>query len=234
MPSEDTLSAPAPRPRFVAYLRVSTDKQGARGLGIEAQRNAVQAHLSRVNHGAELLEEFVEVESGKKADRPQLHRALERCDLAGAALIIAKLDRLSRDAHFLLGLHKAGVEFVACDLPSANRLTLTVMAAVAEHEREMISQRTKAALQAAKARGTKLGNPNGASHMAGLGNGQAVAVIKRKADGRAAKLQGLLQSIRAEGFTSLPAIATELERRGIKTPRGGRWHPMAVKRLLER
>lgn len=221
-------------PRFVAYLRVSTDKQGARGLGIEAQRQAVQAHLHRANHGASLLAEFVEVESGRKSDRPELFKALEACELSGAVLIIAKLDRLSRDAHFLLGLHKAGVEFVACDLPTANKLTVTIMAAVAEHEREMISQRTKAALQAAKARGTKLGNPNGAKHLEGHGNGEAVAVIREKADSRALKLRGVLGSIRADGITSLAGIAAELQRRGIKTARGGAWHPMSVKRLLER
>ena len=222
------------RPRFVSYLRVSTDKQGARGLGIEAQRQAVQAHLHRANHGAELLEELVEVESGRKSDRPQLLKALERCELAGAILIIAKLDRLSRDAHFLLGLRKAGVEFVACDLPSANRLTLTVMAAVAEHEREMISQRTKAALHAAKARGTKLGNPNGAAHLRGLGNHEAASAIRATATARAAKLKGLLEAIRNDGHDSLPAIAAELTRRGIVTARGGAWHPQTVKRLMIR
>lgn len=224
----------ATSPRFVSYLRVSTDKQGARGLGIEAQRQAVAAHLHRVNHGSELLEEVVEVESGRKSERPQLKRALELCELSGAVLIIAKLDRLSRDAHFLLGLDKAGVEFVACDLPSANRLTLTVMAAVAEHELRMISQRTKDALQAAKARGTKLGNPNGAAHLRGRGNSEAAAAITAKAKARAAKLGGILKALQAEGFLTLPAMASELTRRGIVTPRGGAWHPQTVKRLLER
>jgi len=229
------------KPRFVSYLRVSTDKQGARGLGIEAQRMAVQAHLHHANHGAELLQEFVEVESGRKVDRPQLKAALERCELTGAVLIIAKLDRLSRDAHFLLGLYKAGVEFVACDLPEANRLTVTLMAAVAQHEVECISKRTREALAAAKARGTdrrgnplKLGNPNGAAKLKGRGNREAVSAITAKAACRAAKLKGTLEAIRAEGHHSLTAIAAELGRRGIVTPRGGAWHPMAVKRLLGR
>src|SRR5919112_1067645 len=140
---------------FVAYYRVSTEKQGRSGLGLDAQRKAVADYL---NGGRwELAAEFTEVESGKNSDRPALAKALQTCRVYGARLVIAKLDRLSRDAHFLLGLEKAGVDFVAADMPHANRLTVGIMAMVADEERRMISARTKAALQAAKARGMKLG-----------------------------------------------------------------------------
>jgi DNA invertase Pin-like site-specific DNA recombinase len=141
--------------RFVAYYRVSTAKQGASGLGLEAQRKAVTDYLDGGNWT--LLSEHAEVESGKNADRPALAAALRDCKLKKATLVIAKLDRLSRDAHFLLGLEKAGVDFVATDMPNANRLTVRLMAVIAQEEREMISARTKAALAAAKARGVRLG-----------------------------------------------------------------------------
>jgi DNA invertase Pin-like site-specific DNA recombinase len=149
-----------PVSRFVAYYRVSTAQQGRSGLGLEAQREAVRLFLT--GRAGELAEEFTEVESGKHhLTRPQLARALDACRLTGAVLVIAKLDRLSRDAHFLLGLEKAGVAFVAADMPNANRLTVRLMAVIAQEEREMISARTKAALAAAKARGTKLGGNRG-------------------------------------------------------------------------
>ena len=142
--------------KYVSYLRVSTKRQGESGLGVEAQREAVTTYL---NGGRwRLVEEFVEVESGKRDDnRPELEKAFAACRVYNAKLVIAKLDRLSRDAHFLLGLDKAGVEFVAVDMPHANRLTVGVVALVAEQEAVAISQRTKAALAAAKARGTQAG-----------------------------------------------------------------------------
>ena len=134
--------------KWVSYLRVSTDRQGRSGLGLEGQRAAVADFL---NGGEwQLAREFVEVESGKRSDRPILADALKACRLYGAKLIIAKIDRLSRDAHFLLGLEKAGVHFVAADMPNANRLTVGIMAMIAEEERRMISRRTKEALAAAK------------------------------------------------------------------------------------
>lgn len=143
--------------KFISYCRVSTVKQGASGLGLEAQQATIARYL---NGGSwELLDEFVEIESGKKDDRPELAKALHHCRMTGATLVIAKLDRLSRDLHFISSLQKAGVEFVACDMPSANKFTVHIFAALAEHEREMISQRTKAALAALKARGVKLGKP---------------------------------------------------------------------------
>lgn len=218
--------------KFISYLRVSTDRQGRSGLGLEAQRDAVANYL---NGGTwELLGEFVEVESGKNDARPQLARAMQECRLTGAKLIIAKLDRLSRDAHFLLGLQKAGVEFVAADMPDANNLTVGIMALIAQHEREMISKRTKEALAAAKRRGKKLGNPNGAAHLRGLGNGAAVAAVRSSARRRADDLAGTVREIRAAGTTTVRGIAAELNRRSILTPRGGRWHATSVQRLLER
>src|SRR5216683_3959739 len=140
---------------FVSYLRVSTDRQGRSGLGIEAQRAAVASYLA--GFGAEPIKEFIEVESGKRADQPELTRALAECRVRKATLVIAKLDRLARDAHFLLGLQRSDVAFTAADMPNANRLTGGIMAMVAEEERRAISERTKAALAAAKARGVKLG-----------------------------------------------------------------------------
>jgi DNA invertase Pin-like site-specific DNA recombinase len=141
--------------KWISYLRVSTDRQGKSGLGLEAQRAAVADYL---NGGRwKLIKEFVEVESGKRNDREQLAEAVKACRLHGAKLVIAKLDRLSRDAHFLLGLEKAGVDFVAADMPNANRLTVGIMATVAEEERRMISKRTTDALAAAKRNGRQLG-----------------------------------------------------------------------------
>ena len=169
--------------RFIAYYRVSSATQGRSGLGLEAQKAAVAAFL---NGGSwSLLGEFTEVESGAKNDRPELAKALRICRLKGASLVIAKLDRLSRDAHFLLGLAKAGVDFVAADMPNANRLTAGIMAMVADEERQMISARTKAALTAAKARGVVLGGWKGGPSVDGkLG----AAANRANADEYAAKL----------------------------------------------
>lgn len=219
---------------FVSYLRVSTVKQGKSGLGLEAQREAVNAHICRER--GDLLAEYVEVESGKKGaeNRPQLAKALEHCRLTGATLIIAKLDRLSRDAHFLLGLQRSSVLFVCADMPHANELTVGIMALVAEEERKAISRRTKEALAAAKARGVKLGCPNGAAHLRKYGNEAGVAAIRDKANKDAEALRAILDEIRTMGITSSNGIAEELNRRHIATPRGGRWHPSSVKRLIER
>lgn len=218
--------------KYVSYLRVSTAAQGRSGLGLEAQREAVRQHLNGGNW--ELLHEFVEVESGKREDRPQLQAALKHCKLTGAVLLIAKLDRLSRDAHFLLGLQKAGVRFVAADMPGANDMTVGIMSIVAQEERRMISQRTKAALAAAKARGVKLGCPNGAAHLKGLGNAAAVKALKANAQERADNVLPVIQDIQSGGKRTLREIAKELNERGILTARGGRWHAASVKRTIER
>ena len=218
--------------KFVSYLRVSTAGQGRSGLGLEAQRHAVDSYL---NGGSwELVAEFVDVESGKKDDRPELQKALHYAKVTGAILVIAKLDRLSRDAHFLLGLQKAGAKFVAADMPEANETMVGFMAIMAQHEREMISRRTKEALAAAKARGVKLGNPNGAAHLRGLGNNAAVARIRENADNYATDLEPIIAHMRQQGIRSVRAMARELNRRGILTARGGRWHPTTVARLLDR
>ena len=143
--------------KFVAYYRVSTDKQGRSGLGLEAQLATVENYAAR--SGGDIIASFQEVESGKRSDRPELLKALALCRQKKATLIIAKLDRLSRNVAFIANLMESRVEFVACDMPEANKLTLHIMAAMAQHEREATSQRTKEALQAAKARGQRLGNP---------------------------------------------------------------------------
>lgn len=214
---------------FIAYYRVSTAKQGKSGLGLEAQREAVRAFL---NGGSwTLAGEFTEVESGKRNDRPELAKALQACRVYGARLVIAKLDRLSRDAHFLLGLEKAGVDFVAADMPMANRLTVGIMAMVADEERRMISVRTKAALAAAKARGTKLGGNRGAVlSAAARKRGRAAQAAKAKE--RAADLAPVLEEMRRDGITSLRAMAVALTEKGIPTPRGNStWTAMQVSRL---
>lgn len=217
--------------KFVTYQRVSTDRQGQSGLGLEAQRAAC---LSYLNGGAwELVAEFVEVESGAKADRPQLAAAIAECKRTGSTLLIAKLDRLSRDAHFLLGLEKAGVEFVACDMPHANKLTIGIMALVAEEERRAISARTKAALAAARERGVKLGGYRGGA-VTDEARAASAAVVKAKADAHADLVMGAVLRLRREGITSLAGIARGLNDRGVKTARGGAWAATTVKNLLAR
>lgn len=217
--------------KFVSYLRVSTRKQGKSGLGVEAQRAAV-ANFLNGGKWAHVCE-FVETESGSRDDRPKLAEALSVCRLHNATLVIAKLDRLSRDAHFLLGLTKAGVKFVAADMPEANEMVVGMMAVVAQAERKMISQRTKAALAAAKARGVKLGKPeNLRDQMAGRANGRAART--RAAINRAGDLLPIIADIRAGGAASLRAIAAELNSRGIPTARGRQWSAVQVKRVRER
>ena len=219
--------------KFVAYYRVSTARQGASGLGLEAQRQAVADYLNGGNW--QLLGEFTEIESGKRQDnRPELAKALQHCRATGATLVIAKLDRLSRNAAFLIGLRDAGVEIVCADMPEANRLMIGIMAMVAEHEREAISARTKAALAAAKARGQKLGNPNGARALRGLGNAAGIAGARAKADQHARQVMPVVAELRAAGITGLKAIARALNERGVLAPRGGRWQATSVRHLLAR
>lgn len=206
--------------RYVAYYRVSTAKQGTSGLGLAAQEAAVQAFIA-----GEPIAAFIEVESGRRDDRPQLAAALAHAKRHKATLVIAKLDRLARDVHFISGLLKAGVEIRACDIPTANRMVLHIMAAVAEGEREMISERTKAALAAAKARGVRLGTPHT----------QRLAQERRAAaDAHALKLRAVLAELWVAGITNIREIATALNERGIPASRGGQWHPTSVQRLLAR
>jgi DNA invertase Pin-like site-specific DNA recombinase len=218
--------------KFISYLRVSTAKQGINGHGIRAQRQAIENYLN--GGGWELLGEYVEQESGRKNDRPQLDAALEHCRLTGATLVIAKLDRLSRNAAFLLQLQDAGVKFVAADNPQANNLTVGLLAVIAQDEAQRISERTKAGLQAARAKGVKLGNPNGAAHLGSKHQHLAAAAVKGHAQDFAAALAPTVQAIQEQGHTSLSAIARELNARSIKTARGGKWHASTVKNLLNR
>jgi DNA invertase Pin-like site-specific DNA recombinase len=214
--------------RFVSYFRVSTARQGRSGLGLDAQREAVAAYLNGGNWT--VITDFVEVESGRKSDRPELAMAMDLCRLTGATLVIAKLDRLARDAHFLLGLQKAGVEFVACDMPTANRLTIGIMALVAEEEARAISARTKAALAAAKARGTKLGGWRGGPVVDGTLGAEAA---RKGADVFAAGVAPMLRQMQGEGL-SLRQMAARFTDKGIKTPRGGAWTAAAVRNALAR
>lgn len=206
---------------FVAYYRVSTDRQGESGLGLEAQRAAV----ARFTHGASLLSEFQEIESGKRhTNRPQLAAALDQCRRQKATLVIARLDRLARNVHFISGLMESGVDFVAVDMPQANRLTIHILAAVAEHEREAISLRTKAALGAAKTRGTRLGNPRWEKSI-------EEARTARNPIPLSPALLTIMQNRRTEGW-SLRRIATEMNALGLKTPRGAGWHASTVRACL--
>lgn len=216
---------------FVAYYRVSTARQGRSGLGLEAQQKAVADYL---NGGCwELLAEFVEVESGKSDDRPQLEQALAMCELSGATLVVAKLDRLSRNLAFLAKLQESGARFVAADLPEANELTIHIMAAVAQAERKAISTRTKEALAAARARGVKLGGNRGNLEDLRKGPARSAQVRSRQAADRAVKVRRQVESIiTAGGPRSLRQIAEALNRRGITAPRGGKWHPAQVRKCL--
>ncbi len=217
--------------RFVSYLRVSTDRQGRSGLGLEAQREAVAGYLG--GNGWELVAEHVEVESGKRNDRPELAKALAACRVYDATLVVARLDRLARDAHFLLGLKEAGVDFVCCDMPAANRLTVGIMAMVAEEEGRMISARTKAALAAARARGVKLGTPANLKH-GDLGRARSAEARSAAATARARDLAPVVEELRAAGATGLRALARGLNDRNVPAPRGGAWHAAQVRHLLRR
>jgi DNA invertase Pin-like site-specific DNA recombinase len=214
--------------RFVAYYRVSTDKQDAE---CAAQRMAVEAYLN--GGGWDLIGEFSEVETGKGADaldrRPELQKALALCRKRKATLVIAKLDRLSRNLHFTTGLIESRVNFVACDMPFANKLEIHVRAMFAEHERDMISARTKAALQAKKAAGVRLGSPNPKA-------GSVVGCAKQRAqaDEFAAKMLPVIDGIRARGIVTLTGIAEELTRQNWSTARGRAWDAKTVSNLLKR
>ncbi len=217
--------------RFVSYFRVSTKRQGTSGLGLDAQREAVRQFVG----GGDFVASFEEVESGGRSDRPALEAALRTCRLRNATLVIAKLDRLARSVAFVSRLMEEGVDFVAVDNPNANRLTIHMLAAIAEHERELISQRTRAALQAAKARGVKLGNPDNGAALQKHGErarDRSIQVRVERAGTRAAELVTIIEDFKAAGAISLRAIAAGLNSRCIAAPRGGDWSAGQVRRVL--
>lgn len=217
--------------RFVSYLRVSTVRQGQSGLGLEAQRSSVSGYLHGIN--GQLISEFVEIESGKNNDRPQLHRALSACRIHGATLIVARLDRLARNAHFLLGLKEGGVEFICVDMPSANTLTIGIMAMVAQEEARMISSRTKAALQAAKARGVKLGSPNSLTSQAQSRGTQRSAEVRQSHAARwRADILPIVQTVHGEHLT-YRTTARILNTQRVPARRGGQWTAAQVRRLVQ-
>jgi DNA invertase Pin-like site-specific DNA recombinase len=226
-------AAAADQQRFIAYYRVSTDKQGVSGLGLEAQRQAVARHVA----GAKgiVVADFTEIETGtNKRRRPQMAAALAACRLRRATLVIAKLDRLARNVHFISGLMESNVDFVACDNPHASRVLIHIMAAFAEHEAEMISRRTKDALAAAKARGAKLGNPH-------ITPGDRFATRKAtraritSADAYAADVQPYIDAAKKRGCSSLRQIADALTAGSIETPGGRRqWSRAQVSRIIQR
>lgn len=214
---------------FIAYYRVSTQKQGLSGLGLEAQRGAVAQYL---NGGSwELVAEFTEVETGKGADalakRPQLAAALQACKKHGATLLIAKLDRLARNVHFVSGLIESGCDFVAVDMPGANKVMIQMHAVMSEWERDQISARTKAALAAAKARGVRLGKAGPSNLRPNIEQRQQAA------DQFAQKLRGVVSGMRQQGKTQRQMVE-ELNALGISTSKGGSWSLMQLQRLLAR
>jgi len=216
--------------QFVAYYRVSTAKQGRSGLGLEAQQDSVGNYVD--HRGGELLEQFIEVESGKRDDRPELGRALRRCLLTGSTLVIAKLDRLSRDVAFIANLQKSKVEFVCVDMPEANTLTIGMMSVLAQYERELISERTRAGLAAAKRRGTVLGNPR----LAEVRYTDTVAATAGKiatAEERNAQLRELIAEVEADADEPMSTrrIADALNDAGYTTARGKSFSATQVWRI---
>lgn len=211
--------------KAVAYLRVSTDKQGKSGLGLEAQREAVARYVAA--NGVDLIGEHIEVETGKGANalskRPELVAALATAKREKAGLIIAKLDRLARNVHFISGLMETGVEFAVADMPNADRFQLHLFAALAEKEAEVISQRTKAALAAAKDRGTELGK-----------HGKVLAARNQaEAMDRLEPIAADLLALKAEGL-SVRKMVEALNSRSIPSPAGGKWHPASLHKALAR
>lgn len=218
-----------PSKRYVGYYRVSTTKQGQSGLGLEAQRQAVQEFLH--HYGGELIAEFVEVESGKRTDRPEFMKAADYAELANATLLVAKLDRLSRDLHFITNLQKKGIPFKLADMPEIDNLTIHILAAMAEHEARMVSTRTKAALQVAKARGVILGNPRlhlQRNHDVVPANAVRVTAQRQWRE-KVFKIIDHLET--AEGLSTCKAIAQTLNQRGLTSYRGGEFSIASVSRL---
>ncbi len=215
--------------RYVSYFRVSTQRQGQSGLGLEAQQHIVQQHLKP---GEQIIAEFIEIESGKKSSRPELEKAIRLSREEEATLIIAKLDRLSRDIEFTFSLKNSGIDFVCCDLPEANTLTIGMMATFSQYERERISERTKAALAAKKARGFKLGTPENFTPEVRAKGPKAWSKIAR-GNTKWKRASAMIKQLKSQG-KSLRAIARELNEAGFKTARDKKFTAMQVKRLIDR
>lgn len=215
--------------KFVAYYRVSTQKQGMSGLGLDAQKAAVTTYLS--GHAWEMLAEFVEVETGKGANaldkRPQLRAALDACRKHNATLITAKLDRLARNVHFVSGLLETGCDFVAADMPQANKVMIQMHAVMSEWERDQISARTKAALTAAKARGVRLGTL-GRQNLK-----QNIAARKNEANAFAGRLSSVIGGFRAAGMSQRQMVL-QLNQSGLNATKGGTWSLVQLQRVLKR
>lgn len=215
--------------KFVVYLRVSTSRQGESGLGLEAQRAAVGNFVRSMNGQGEIVKEFVEIESGKRVDRPVLAEAIRFCRESSSVLLVAKLDRLSRNLHFITTLQNSKVEFCSADNPHLTPFLVHILVAVAEHERNLIASRTKAALEAAKARGVKLGNPRYEEAVP-----KAVAARQAIATERNTELRRIVRETMAKtGLTKLADIAEALNLRGIKTNQGCQFTPTHIHRLLK-
>jgi DNA invertase Pin-like site-specific DNA recombinase len=219
--------------KFIAYYRVSTARQGDSRLGLEAQQKSVRDYLNGGNW--ELIQEITEVESGRKADRPQLAEALRLCRVYNATLIIARLDRLARNAHFLLGLQEAGVDFRAVDMPNATPVMVGMMALIAQDYAQSVSNNTKAALAASKAKGTKLGGMRerglGTPEQRLVGQQRSILTRQRKAESFAADVSPfIIEMHKAE--MSLRSIAADLNAKKIPTARGKAWTAMAVRRIV--
>ena len=212
---------------FIAYVRVSTNQQGINGLGINSQLEIVQRFVAGRN--GTLMAEFREVESGKFTDndRPELKKALEMCKKTKATLVVAKLDRLSRNAAFLISLQNSGVDFLCVDAPNVDRFTCGILALVAQRERELISERTKAALKIAKARGVRLGCPAPEKHVSLMNEGAKRARVEF-----ASKIRPIIEEIKRTGISTLQGIADCLNRRGIQSRTGKIWHPSNVRNVL--
>ncbi len=220
--------------KFIAYYRACAERERRSGFDIYTQRQAVADFIA--SKSGTLLGEFTETESGKTRARPQLQEAIRECKRIEATLVIARIDRLSRNTDFLFALRDSSVLFVAADMPDANTLTVGILALLAEHEREAASRRTKEALAEAKRRGVKLGNPQGARALqrAGKGNDAAITAIRERANLHADELLPVIQEIRANGASTLQQIADALNASGVSAPRGGTWHPSSVRNLMAR
>lgn len=214
----------------IAYFRVSTQKQGVSGLGIAAQQYAVNEYAKRT--GGNIVAEFTEVESGRKSTRPQLSAAIAEAKRTGATLVIAKLDRLARNVSFIFALRDAGVNFVACDIPEANTLTVGIFAVMAQHEAELISKRTKDALAAKRAQGHKLGNPANLTDEARAA-GRAAHKAQAAQNTNTKRAAGYAKVLSESGL-SLREIADRLNAEGFATARGGKYAATQVNRLLAR